>query len=193
MYTLKQYRLQIILGVAAVVAVILTIALLSSGKNANGLTITAVSGSVSINGELESASNGTKLNEGDVVTVGEKGFCTITYKGKKNSENNYMILGQNSQLVITDDFTGKNDGEVFLKKGSLFCNFREADNPAIDIKTANAAVYFAGTVSKVSYEPLDETQQEFYTDIFTFMGNSRVQLFDLTGGKVNEPEWLLQK
>ncbi|MCL2054832.1 MAG: InlB B-repeat-containing protein [Oscillospiraceae bacterium] len=193
MRTLKLYRLQIILGAVAVAAVILTVLLVSGGSNARGLFITAVSGEVSVTnsaGAPSGALKDTRLRKDDIITVGSGGSCTITYRSKNNSENNYMVLGSSSQLVINDKFNGKSNGKVLLNQGSLLCSFKEESRFGIDVRTANSMVYPAKTITAVVY---NESEPSFSTDIYTFMGNSKIQLYDLLGNTVNSMELLAEK
>ena len=101
----------IITGAAALVAVAAVIIILTSAGGNAGLYVTSANGSVSITNSDNSSADGTSgevLSQGDIISVGDNSSCTITYKSKKNSEDNYIVVGANSQLVITDKLNGKN-------------------------------------------------------------------------------------
>jgi hypothetical protein len=176
----------------ALVAVIVTIVVLALGGNASGIYVSGVTGSVNISGDSDQtpASAELTLKQGDIVTVGPNSSCTITYKGKDNSEENYIVLGSNTQLIVNSKFTGSNSGELFLNRGSLIANLSGESKGEVNIRTANAMVYVQKTVSKVAYYDKDS---KTYTDIINFRGNPKIQLYDQSGNPVNEMEPLLEK
>ena len=86
----RNYKIPIILGSCAIVAVILTIILVTGGFSSKyGLYISSAYGTVSVTNSDNTTTYtaGTQLNEGDIITVGSNSSCTLAYKGKKNSEN----------------------------------------------------------------------------------------------------------
>ncbi len=189
----RNYKIPIILGGCAIVAVILTIILVTGGfSSAYGLYVSSAYGTVSVTNSDNTAVStaGTQLNEGDIITVGDNSSCTIAYKGKKNSENNYIVLGANSQAVVMSKFDGKEDGELFIRNGTAIANFADEDKSSVIIRTADSSITTAKSVSKVSYYT-----NEFmsYTDLYTFMGTSKVQLYDALGNAVNNPEMQIEK
>lgn len=189
----RNYKIPIILGGAAVVAVILTIILVTGGFSSKyGLYISSAYGTVSVTtaDNTSAYTAGTKLNEGDIITVGSNSSCTFAYKGKKNSENNYIVLGADSQAVVMSKFDGKDDGELFLRSGTAIANFADEDKSPIVIRTADSSITTAKSVSKITYYT-----NEFmsYTDLYTFMGTSKVQLYDSIGNPVNNPEMQIEK
>lgn len=183
----------VITGVLALAAVIVVIVLFSGAGGDAGLYISDASGSVSITGS-DSASTaagaGEALRQGDIITVGENSSCKITYKSKKNAQDNYIAAAPGTQLVINSDFNGKSDGEIYLNRGSLICNLAGDSKADILIRTADTMFYPADTVSKAAY-----TTDGFssYTDVYTFMGSSRIQLYDAQGNAVNGMELLIDK
>lgn len=183
----------VITGSLALIAVIAVIIIVAGAGGSAGLYITEASGTVSItnsdNGDVD-ASTEDNLSQGDIITVGDDSYCRIVYKSKKNSENNYMIVGANSQLVITDKMDGKKGGEIYLNRGSVLCSFSESDKAPIYIRTADSMIYPSGTVTKIEYST---DAFESYTDVFTFMGNASIQLYDAQGSTVNDPEFLVEK
>lgn len=182
----------LITGSLALIAVIVVMVVIFGGSGSAGLYITEANGTVSISsgdGEADTSS-GEALKEGDIITVGENASCKIVYKTKKNTDGIYMTLDENTQIVVTAEPKNKNGGELLLSRGSVICNFAELEKSQINIRTADAKVYPTGTVSKVAW-----LTEEFssYTDVYAFMGNARIQLYDVQGNEVNSPEFLAEK
>ncbi len=189
----RNYKIPIILGGCALIAIIVTIIVISGGFSSSyGLYISSAYGSVNVTSSdnVVSQVNGNLLKKGDVLTVGENSSCTLAYKGKKNSENNYLVIGEGSQVVIMNDFDGKETGELFLKSGTVIANYAGRDKAAFEIRTNDSSITTVDSVVKVSYYT-----NEFmsYTDVYTFMGNSQVQLYDALGNMVNNAEMQIQK
>lgn len=185
---LKNFKLPLILGGCAIIAVAATLIIVTGGFSGGyGLYITGAYGSVSVTSSdvSETAVSGDALKEGDVVTVGENSYCTIAYQGKKNSQNNNFTLGSNSQIVISNAFDGKNDGELFLRCGTLIGNFNDDDKSSINVRTADSMISLKKSVAKISYYT-----NEFmsYTDVYTVMGQNNIQLYDAAGNPFNESE-----
>ena len=139
---LKNFKIPLILGGLALAAVIATIIIITGGISSDaGLYITAASGSVSITNSNsdsnESAATGTALKTGDVITIGDDSSCTITYKGRKNSEDNYIILGANTQAVVSGEFNGRDDGELFIRNGSVLANCAGKSRSGIIVRTSD--------------------------------------------------------
>ncbi len=190
---LRTYKIPIILGSCAVIAVILTVILVTGGFSSKyGLYVSSAYGTVSITSSDNTMASaaGTQLNEGDIITVGSNSSCTLAYKGKKNSENNYIVLGADSQAVVMGKFDGKEDSELFIRNGTVIANFADEDKSSVIIRTADSSITTAKSVSKISYYT-----NEFmsYTDLYTFMGTSKVQLYDSLGNAVNNPEMQIEK
>lgn len=189
----RNYKIPIILGSCAIVAVVLTVILLTGGFSSSyGLYISSAYGTVSVTNSdnVTSSAAGDQLNEGDIITVGSNASCILAYKGKKNSENNYIVLGADSQVVVMNEFNGKEDGELFIRNGTVIANFADKDHTSVILRTADSSVTTANSVSKVAYYT-----NEFmsYTDLHTFMGNSQIQLYDSLGNKVNNAEVQIEK
>lgn len=182
----------VITGSLALIAVIAVMIVLFGGKSSAGLYITEATGTVGITSADESvqADSSAALKEGDVITVGEGASCKIVYRTKKNADDIYMILSENTQAVLTAEPKSKDGGELLLNRGSVICNFTELDKTQINIRTADAKIYPSGTVSKVAW-----LTEEFssYTDVYAFMGNAKIQLYDVQGNAVNTPEFLAEK
>lgn len=182
----------VITGSLALIAVIAVMIVLFGGKSSAGLYITEASGTVGITSADESvqADSSAALKEGDVITVGEGASCKIVYRTKKNADDIYMVLSENTQAVLTADPKSKDGGELLINRGSVICNFTDLDKAQINIRTADAKIYPSGTVSKVAW-----LTEEFssYTDVYAFMGNAKIQLYDVQGNAVNTPEFLAEK
>ncbi len=182
----------VITGSLALIAVIAVMIVLFGGKSNAGLYITEASGTVSITSADESTEpdSSAALKEGDVITVGEGASCKIVYRTKKNADDIYMILSENTQAVLTAEPKSKDGGELLLNRGSVLCNFSKLEKSQINIRTNDAKIYPSGTVSKVAW-----LTEEFnsYTDVYAFMGNAKIQLYDVQGNAVNTPEFLAEK
>lgn len=183
----------VITGTLAIAAVIAVIIIVAGAGGSAGLYITEASGSVSITNSDSTdsdAMSGEALSQGDIITSGENSSCRIVYKSKKNSDNNYIIMSPGSQIVVTEKMNGKSGGELYLNRGSVLCVLPENDKAPLYIRTADSMVYPSGTVTKIAYstEGFDA-----YTDVYTFMGNSKIQLYDAQGNTVNDPEFLVEK
>lgn len=183
----------VITGTLALAAVIAVIIIVSGAGGSAGLYITEASGSVSITNSDNAdsdAMSGEALTQGDIITSGENSSCRIVYKSKKNSDNNYIIMSPDSQLVVTEKINGKSGGELYLNRGSILCVLPESDKAQLYIRTADSMVYPSGTVTKIAYST---DGFDAYTDVNTFMGNSKIQLYDAQGNTVNDPEFLVEK
>lgn len=190
---LKNFKIPIILGGLAIIAVAATLIVITGGFSSSaGLYITSAYGSVSVTSSDESSNavSGAALKNGDIITVGDGASCTIAYQGKKNSEDNYLVVGPNTQIVVSGDFNGKEDGELFIRSGTVIGNFAGDAKSSAIIRTADSTISLEKSVSKISYYT-----NEFisYTDLYTFMGNSTIQLYDSRGNTVNNPEIQIEK
>lgn len=173
--------------------VIVTLFVITGGFSSGyKLSVTNAYGSVSVTSADVSAAavNGAELKQGDVVTIGANSSCTIAYQGRKNSDKNYFVLGPNTQIVISDKFNGKKDGEIFLRNGTIIANFADDDKASILIRTESCMTTLEKSVSKISY-----STNEFIScsEIYTFMGNNQIQLYDSIGNTVNTPEYQIEK
>lgn len=186
---LKNYKLPLILGGCAVIAVVATLIVITGGFSSDsGLYITSAYGSVSVTNDDADASPGSSdkaIGEGGIITVGEDSYCVLAYKGSKNSEDNFLVMGANSQILVSGGFDGKNDGELFLRRGTVIGNFMVEDKASVNVRTADAMITMCKSVVKVSYNT-----NEFmsYTDVYTVMGQNSIQLYDASGSPVNDPE-----
>jgi hypothetical protein len=184
------YKIPIIAAATAVIAVVITIIILTSGTE-NGLYLENIQGSVSVTGESGNgpATAELRLSDRDILTVGDGSSATLVYKGKDNSEKNYIVIGANSQAVIGGKFSGSGEGEILLNRGTAVCNLAGESKGKINIRTSNSMAYVENTVTIVSKYQSDGNT---YTDEFDFMGNSKLALYDEAGNQVNNVELLLE-
>ena len=83
---MKSFKTAIIAGALALVAVIATVIVLTSGSSGYGLYISSVSGDVVISnaeGTTQAAAE-TFLATGDALTVNAGGSCTLIYRTRDN-------------------------------------------------------------------------------------------------------------
>ncbi len=179
----NNFKIPLILSACAVVAIIVTLVVVTGGGGSYGLYISSVSGKVSVTNSdtVTNSSGGELLKNGDIITVGDKSSCTLVYKGKKNSEDNYLIIGGNSQIVVSNDFDGKENGELYLRNGSVMVNSAADAQSSVNIRTADSLITTDKSVAKISY-----STNEFmaYSDLYTFMGVNAVELYDSMGNIV---------
>ena len=91
---MKSFKTAIIAGALALVAVIATVIVLTSGSSGYGLYISSVSGDVVISnaeGTTQAAAE-TFLATGDALTVNAGGSCTLIYRTRDNYDQNYIVL-----------------------------------------------------------------------------------------------------
>ena len=181
----------VITGSLALIAVIAVMIVLFGGFGGAGLYITEATGTVSITSadEDDESKSSDALKVGDVITVGEDSGCKIVYKARGKSDQIFMAISENSQVVVTAVPQSKEGGELLLNRGSVICSFAELEKKDINIRTADAKVYPKGTVSKVAWLTEDFSS---YTDVYAFKGNAKIQLYDVQGNTVNSPEFLAE-
>lgn len=188
----RNFKIPIIFGSAALIVVIVTLIIVTGGFGTDrGLYITSAYGSVSVTNSdtVSNPVSGDKLSEGDILTVGANSTCTIAYKGGKDTEN-YIVIGADTQIVVMSKFDGKSDGELFLRNGSVIVNSAANDHSAINFRTSDSMITTSESVAKIAYYT-----NEFmsYTDLYTFMGDNTIQLYDTLGYPVNNAEMQIEK
>jgi hypothetical protein len=190
---MKSFKMAIIIGFAAICAIIATVIIITSGSGDYGLYITDLSGNTDITTAGKgsaSAVNGVKLNKGDVITVSPESTCQITYKSKKNKDKNYIVLEPDTQVIVSDEFNGNNSGDLFLMQGSVICNSAADIKANINIRTVTAQFNTAKTVSVIKLVKSDENEN---CDFYSFMGTLIIQRYDLLGSSFEKPENLVEK
>lgn len=190
----KNFKIPIILGGCALIAIVATLLVITGGGGGGyGLYLSSANGSVSVTNSdvVTDSAIGDKLKNGDIITVGADSSCTLAYKGRKNSEQNYLVLGENSQIVVSGDFDGKTENnDLFLRSGSVIGNFAGEDRSPLCVRTSDAMITTVRSVSKISYSTDEFTS---YTDLYTFMGGNTIQLYDEMGNPVNNAELQIEK
>lgn len=187
---MKNLKTAVIAGAVAVAAIIIAIVIVVVSGKSRGLYISSVTGTVSISnsesGSSVEANAGTKLSQGDIVTVSENGSCTLVYRTSKNKDDtNYMTLLQKSQIFVTDKFSGKENSEIYLNRGSIISVNSESLGATALVRTSNSQITTDCAVSIISIN-LDE--EDNYTEIVSAGGNVYIQLYDEQGDTVNKSE-----
>jgi len=189
---MKTYRTAIITGAIALIAVIATVIILNLGNAGSGLYIAASSGDVTItapDGSAEAASVDRLLAEGDIVTV-NSGSCRLVYRSRDNSsDENYIVLEPLTQLFVSDEFNGKDDGELYLNRGAVFVSSMLDTSANVIIRTENSSYTTKKSAMRIAYE-LGEGSAVTYAAAFG--GSSEINLFDAMGNLIDRNGYKLQ-
>ncbi len=186
-------NIKIAIGAAAlaIVAIIATIFTVNGGFAPSGLYVTAVSGSVYID-NIETgrtlAVPGQKLSKLEIITVESGGKCTLTYQTKKLGDNNYAVMRECSQAIVSDDFSGKKPSELNVTQGTVIVNNASAKDGFIRIRTANGLYNTDATAAVVRFAATENPQ---YTICHNFVNTMRIQLYDAMGNTVDKNQQLL--
>lgn len=190
---MNSFKTAIIAGAVALVALIVTIAVVTKGNSSYGLYISSVSGNVTVSnsadGTNENAAMDTFLKSGDVVTVNEGASCTVIYRTKDNFDENYVVLEPSTQIFVTGKFAGKSDDELYLNRGAVLVSSLEKAKSNVIIRTENASVTTAQTAVRIEYE-LGEEQTA--TLIASFGGAARIQMYDSFGNPISRDGTVMQ-
>lgn len=188
---MKSFKTAIIAGALALVAVIATVIVLTSGSSGYGLYISSVSGDVVISnaeGTTQAAAE-TFLATGDALTVNAGGSCTLIYRTRDNYDQNYIILEPATQVLATGKYTGKSDDELYLNRGSVMVSALNKSKKNIIIRTASASVTTKDAAMRIAYELGEGTTT---TLTASFGGASEIQLYDALGNAVDRDGMKLQ-
>jgi glycoprotein X, putative len=188
---MKSFKTAIIAGALALVAVIATVIVLTSGSSGYGLYISSVSGDVVISnaeGTTQAAAE-TFLATGDALTVNAGGSCTLIYRTRDNYDQNYIVLEPATQVLATGKYTGKSDDELYLNRGSVMVSALNKSKKNIIIRTASASVTTKDAAMRIAYELGDGTTT---TLAASFGGASEIQLYDALGNAVDRDGIKLQ-
>lgn len=188
---MKSFKTAIIAGALALVAVIATVIVLTSGSSGYGLYISSVSGDVVIsNAEgITQAAAETFLATGDALTVNAGGSCTLIYRTRDNYDQNYIVLEPATQVLATGKYTGKSDDELYLNRGSVMVSALNKSKKNIIIRTASASVTTKDAAMRIAYELGEGTTT---TLAASFGGSSEIQLYDALGNAVDRDGMKLQ-
>ncbi|MCM1579049.1 MAG: InlB B-repeat-containing protein [Ruminococcus sp.] len=183
---MQNFKTPIIAGAIALVAVIVTVIVVTSSGGKAGLYAETVSGEVSVSDSSDGTTEPLKaesyLKTGDVITVNGDGSCKLIYKCKDGTEKNYAVLEGNTQIFVTGEFDGKGDSEIYLNRGAVIVTAMESDKHNIILRTENSSVTTAGATIRAAFE----TGESNTTSIASFGGNATVQLYDAMGTAVNK-------
>jgi len=188
---MKSFKTAIIAGALALVAVIATVIVLTSGSSGYGLYISSVSGDVVISnaeGTTQAAAE-TFLATGDALTVNAGGSCTLIYRTRDNYDQNYIVLEPATQVLATGKYTGKSDDELYLNRGSVMVSALNKSKKNIIIRTASASVTTKDAAMRIAYELGEDTTT---TLAASFGGSSEIQLYDALGNAVDRDGMKLQ-
>lgn len=188
---MKSFKTAIIAGALALVAVIATVIVLTSGSSGYGLYISSVSGDVVISnaeGTTQAAAE-TFLATGDALTVNTGGSCTLIYRTRDNYDQNYIVLEPATQVLATGKYTGKSDDELYLNRGSVMVSALNKSKKNIIIRTASASVTTKDAAMRIAYELGEGTTT---TLAASFGGSSEIQLYDALGNAVDRDGMKLQ-
>lgn len=188
---MKSFKTAIIAGALALVAVIATVIVLTSGSSGYGLYISSVSGDVVISnaeGTAQAAAE-TFLATGDALTVNAGGSCTLIYRTRDNYDQNYIVLEPATQVLATGKYTGKSDDELYLNRGSVMVSALNKSKKNIIIRTASASVTTKDAAMRIAYELGEGTTT---TLAASFGGSSEIQLYDALGNAVDRDGMKLQ-
>lgn len=188
---MKSFKTAIIAGALALVAVIATVIVLTSGSSGYGLYISSVSGDVVISnaeGTTQAAAE-TFLATGDALTVNAGGSCTLIYRTRDNYDQNYIVLEPATQVLATGKYTGKSDDELYLNRGSVTVSALNKSKKNIIIRTASASVTTKDAAMRIAYELGEGTTT---TLAASFGGSSEIQLYDALGNAVDRDGMKLQ-
>ncbi len=188
---MKSFKTAIIAGALALVAVIATVIVLTSGSSGYGLYISSVSGDVVISnaeGTTQAAAE-TFLATGDALTVNAGGSCTLIYRTRDNYDQNYIVLEAATQVLATGKYTGKSDDELYLNRGSVMVSALNKSKKNIIIRTASASVTTKDAAMRIAYELGEGTTT---TLAASFGGSSEIQLYDALGNAVDRDGMKLQ-
>lgn len=188
---MKSFKTAIIAGALALVAVIATVIVLTSGSSGYGLYISSVSGDVIISnaeGTTQAAAE-TFLATGDALTVNAGGSCTLIYRTRDNYDQNYIVLEPATQVLATGKYTGKSDDELYLNRGSVMVSALNKSKKNIIIRTASASVTTKDAAMRIAYELGEGTTT---TLAASFGGSSEIQLYDALGNAVDRDGMKLQ-
>ena len=188
---MKSFKTAIIAGALALVAVIATVIVLTSGSSGYGLYISSVSGDVvisNVEGTTQAAAE-TFLATGDALTVNAGGSCTLIYRTRDNYDQNYIVLEPATQVLATGKYTGKSDDELYLNRGSVMVSALNKSKKNIIIRTASASVTTKDAAMRIAYELGEGTTT---TLAASFGGASEIQLYDALGNAIDRDGMKLQ-
>ncbi len=183
---MKNFKLPIILGCIAIIAVIATTIVVNIGNSNYGLYISSVSGDVNISNTSEGTSAAAAadsfLKTGDVVTVNDGAACTLIYRTRDNFDENYIVIEPSSQIFVTGEFTGKDDSELYLNRGAVLVSALNKSKSNVIIRTENSSCTTKDAAIRAAYNIGDVNN----TEIASFGGAAEIQLYDALGNEIDK-------
>lgn len=179
-------KIAIAAAALAIAAIIATVLIVNGGGGSSGAYVTEVVGNVYVdsndNGRAK-LSAGDRLSKLEIITVEGGGSCTVTYQTSKKKDNNFVILGEYTQAIISGDFSGGKPSEINLIQGTASVNNASSEKGFIRLRTANGLFEMDNTAAAVIYNAYDSQN---YTQCWNMLNKMHIQLYDAAGNTVDK-------
>lgn len=179
-------KIAIAAAALAVAAIIATVLIVNGGGGSSGAYVTEVVGNVyadSTDNGRAKLSPGDRLSKLEIITVEGGGSCTVTYQTSKKKDNNFVILGEYTQAIISGDFTGGKPSEINLIQGTATVNNASSEKGFIRVRTANGLFEMDNTAAAMVYNAYDSQN---YTQCWNMLSKMHIQLYDAAGNTVDK-------
>ncbi len=149
-------------------------------KVGDDVYIIGVTGDVSIGSTADlhntkPAAIGMKLSKDNIVVTNDKSSCILSYNKKADDRDNFINIGENSQIMIYDK-NAQGGYKFFVTYGSVICNMPVERSYRTNISSKLFNLYVDGTITKTTYDNETNTGK-----VFTFDGNPQIQLIQPSG------------
>ncbi len=149
-------------------------------KVGDDVYIIGVTGDVSIGSTADlhntkPAAIGMKLSKDNIVVTNDKSSCILSYNKKADDRDNFINIGENSQIMIYDK-NAQGGYKFFVTYGSVICNMPVERSYRTNISSKLFNLYVDGTITKTTYDNKTNTGK-----VFTFDGNPQIQLIQPSG------------
>jgi len=179
-------KIAIAAAALAIAAIIATVLIVNGGGGSSGAYVTEVVGNVYVdstdNGRAK-LSVGDRLSKLEIITVEGGGSCTVTYQTSKKNDNNFVILGEYTQAIISGDFSGGKPSEINLIQGTATVNNASSEKGFIRMRTANGLFEMDNTAAAMVYNAYDSQN---YTQCWNMLSKMHIQLYDAAGNTVDK-------
>lgn len=179
-------KIAIAAAALAIAAIIATVLIVNGGGGSSGAYVTEVVGNVYVdstdNGRAK-LSAGDRLSKLEIITVEGGGSCTVTYQTSKKKDNNFVILGEYTQAIISGDFSGGKPSEINLIQGTATVNNASSEKGFIRVRTANGLFEMDSTAAAMVYNAYDSQN---YTQCWNMLNKMHIQLYDAAGNTVDK-------
>lgn len=177
-------------AVAALIFVIVFIAVISN-KEGDKLYITEASGDVQYVKDQElndpkPVKIGMQLEVTDIVITGEKSSCVLAYTKKAKTKDNYIFLGENSQVSVYNQHKDTGGYDFHLSYGTLISNMLNKEPYTTNFATPVYKISGNDSIFKLDYD-----SRENKGLIYVFGGNPYVQTIQKSGSLGN-PDKLIK-